>query len=333
MLPLLNTLLPAYKVDMRKFILSMTCVAIAALAPGVSMADPDFNGEVLLAPPPPNWTGGTPETVEGEYRRIWKRDFLLESGVVEHVIVSRRQKQKDVTASAIARTLADSITKNCIKKTVSKIKRDTKEIGIVASFTAQCDGLTNRDDMNALFAMANVYAGEFNNYVVERLWMGNSADPGSPANSPRTGEQWATFFARISICNTLESTCNPAQAEIVHAHPRFTTMRALPVSARPVVPQKDLLKAAKAIGQLTGRAEACGEDTTPLTSKIDRMFARVTENDRDSSSALAAFKAAKAISAKAQAKRKESTCGPVRRDFRQHPSRVSAFYRYVSRFI
>ncbi len=331
--PLLNPPLRAYKFGMRIQNLIGAALVVSALAANSVTADPNFNGEVLVAPPPANWSGGTPETVNNAYRRVWKRGFLTQSGVREQIVISRRDKDAAITATALARTVADALTKSCVQKTVTKITREAVKIGVVASFTAQCDGLTDTDTANAMFANARVYVGEFNTYIVERTWVGEKADPTSPLNSPRTGEQWAAYFSRISVCNTLQSACNPAEAEIVHAHPRFKTMRAIPVSARPIVAQKNAIKAARALGKLTGQADACGEDITPLTSKIGRMFAHVTANDRDSTAAVAAFDTAREISAKAQAKRKRETCGPVLREFRQHPSRVGAFHRYIERFI
>lgn len=331
--PLLNLPHRAYKFGMRIHTLTVAALILGIATASPVKADSSFNGEVLVAPPPANWSGGTPETTNNSFRRVWKRGFLTQSGVREQIVVSRRDKDETITATALARTVATAITEVCIDKKVTKIVRESGKIGVVASFTAQCDGLKETDTANALFANAKVFIGEFNAYIVERTWVGDKADPTSPANSPRTGTQWANYFARISVCNTLQSACNPAQAEIIHAHPRFKTMRALPVSAKPVVAQENALKAARALGKLTGQADACGEDITPLTSKIARMFAHVTANDRDSTAAVAAFETAMGISAKAQAKRKRETCGPVLREFRQHPSRVGAFHRYIERFI
>ena len=313
--------------------LTVAAHIFSALVTSTVAADPDFNGEVLIAPPPPNWSGGTPEAANNTLRRVWKRGFLNENGVMEQIAISRSYKEDTITATALARAVSVAITKPCVEKTVTKITHETKTVGVVASFTAQCDGLTNSETADTMFATAKVYFGEYNTYTVERSWIGNKTDPTSPINSPRTGEQWLAYFSRISVCNTLQSACNVAEAEIIHAHPRYKTMQAIPASVKPIVPQKNALKAARALGQLTGKADSCGEDITPLTSKIGRMFAHVTANDRDSTAAVAAFDTARAISAKAQAKRKRENCGPVLREFRKHPSRVGAFHRYIERFI
>ena len=331
--PLLNPPLHVYKFGMNIKFLTVAALIASALATSNVAADPNFNGEVLIAPSPPNWSGGTPKTANNTLRRVWKRGFLNKNGVKEQITISRRYKEDTITATALARAVSVAITKPCVEKTVTKITHETKTIGVVASFTTQCDGLTNSETADTMFVTAKVYVGEYNTYTVERSWIGNKTDPTSPINSPRTGEQWLVYFSRISVCNTLQSACNVAEAEIIHAHPRFKTMRAIPASAKPIVPQKNALKAARALGQLTGKADACGEDITPLTSKIERMFAHVTANDRDPTAAVAAFDTARAISAKAQAKRKRETCGPVLREFRQHPSRVGAFHRYIERFI
>ena len=331
--PLLNPPLHAYNFGMNIKFLTIAALTVSALVTSTVAADPDFNGEVLIAPPPPNWSGGTPEAANNTLRRVWKRGFLNENGVVEQIAISRSYKEDTITATALARAVSVAITKPCVEKTVTKITHETKTVGVVASFTAQCDGLTNSETADTMFATAKVYFGEYNTYTVERSWIGNKTDPTSPINSPRTGEQWLAYFSRISVCNTLQSACNVAEAEIIHAHPRYKTMQAIPASVKPIVPQKNALKAARALGQLTGKADACGEDITPLTSKIGRMFAHVTANDRDSTAAVAAFGTARATSAKAQAKRKSKNCGPVLRKFRKHPSRVVAFHRYIERFI
>ena len=331
--PLLNPPLHAYNFGMNINFLTIAALTVSALVTSTVAADPDFNGEVLIAPPPPNWSGGTPEAANNTLRRVWKRGFLNENGVVEQIAISRSYKEDTITATALARAVSVAITKPCVEKTVTKITHETKTVGVVASFTAQCDGLTNSETADTMFVTAKVYFGEYNTYTVERSWIGNKTDPTSPINSPRTGEQWLAYFSRISVCNTLQSACDVAEAEIIHAHPRYKTMRAIPASAKPIVSQKNALKAARALGQLTGKADSCGEDITPLTSKIGRMFAHVTANDRDSTAAVAAFDTARAISAKAQAKRKRENCGPVLREFRKHPSRVGAFHRYSERFI
>lgn len=302
------------------------------MAGGLS-AQSAFNGEVLVAPPPPNWTGGTPEKTDMGIRREWRRNFLIEGGVVERIVVTRSENQKDRVAQLAARELAKDMTAKCAKPTVSEIKRDKGAIGTTASFTAQCSTIKDTAPGTALFAMGKVFIGDFYTFTVRRTWLGHKDDPGSPANSPRTGEQWATYFSRISVCNTLSDACNPAQAEIIHADPRFKTMRALPVSAKPVVTLDDALKAANAFGTLTGRAEACGEDVEALTSKIQRMFKYVTANDQDSTKAVKAFRTAQARASKAQDAKSKESCGQILRDFRQHPSRVGAFYRYIERFL
>ena len=331
--PLLNPPLHAYNFGMNIKFLTIAALTVSALVTSTVAADPDFNGEVLIAPPPPNWSGGTPEAANNTLRRVWKRGFLNENGVVEQIAISRSYKEDTITATALARAVSVAITKPCVEKTVTKITHETKTVGVVASFTAQCDGLTNSETADTMFVTAKVYFGEYNTYTVERSWIGNKTDPTSPINSPRTGEQWLAYFSRISVCNTLQSACDVAEAEIIHAHPRYKTMQVIPASVKAIVPQKNALKAARALGQLTGKADSCGEDITPLTSKIGRMFAHVTANDRDSTAAVAAFDTARANSAKAQAKRKRENCGPVLREFRKHPSRVGTFHRYIERFI
>jgi hypothetical protein len=331
--PLLIDRRGAYKCVMKVRLSWLPAVVCLTLLPGLANAQAAFNGEVLVAPPPPNWTGGTPVTTDKGLRREWRRNFLIENGVLERIVVTRSENQKDRVAQLAARELSKAMTEKCAKPTVSEIKRDKASIGTTASFTAQCSNIKDTPPDTALFAMGKVFIGDFYTFTVRRTWLGHKDDPGSPANSPRTGTQWAAYFARISVCNTLTDACNPAQAEIIHADPRFTTMRALPVSAKPVLPLADALKAATGLGLLTGSAETCGEDIEPLTAKIQRMFQYVTANDQDSTKAIKAFKTAQARGAKQQEGKSKETCGQVLRDFRQHPTRIGAFYRYIERFL
>lgn len=313
--------------------LYLAAAVLSALLPGRADAQAAFNGEVLVAPPPPNWTGGAPEKTDTGFRREWRRNFLTEGGVIERVVITRTESQKDRVVQLVAQDLSKAMTAGCAKPKISEIKRDKAAIGTTASFTAHCTNVKDTPADTTLFAMGKVFIGDFYTFAVRRVWTGHKNDPGSPVNSPKTGEQWAAFFARIAVCNTLTSPCDPAQAEIVHADPRFKTMRALPVSTRPVLPAEDAVKAARKLGDLTGRAETCGEDVEPLTTKIDRMFAHVTANDQDSSKAVKAFNTARAKGAKAQDQKDKAACGEVLRNFRQHPSRVGAFYRYLEQFL
>jgi len=308
----------------------LALTAALLFVPGLCHAQSNFNGEVLIAPPPPNWTGGTPEKTDKGVQREWRRNFLTENGVIERVVILRSEKRAGRAAAQAAGELAKAITANCPKPTVSKIKNEKAPLGTFAAFTAQCPSVKDSPADTTLFAMGKVLVGDFYTFAVQRTWLGHKDDPGSPANSPKTGQQWATYFTRISVCNTLADKCDPA---LVHAHPRFTTMRPVPVTARPVVSVADAIKAARALGVLTGRAEVCGEDVEPLTTKIGRMFSYVTANDQESSKALAAFKAARAKGMKEQGTKSKESCGQVLRDFRQHPSRVGAFHRYIERFL
>ncbi|MEX0694419.1 MAG: hypothetical protein WD075_08260 [Rhodospirillales bacterium] len=306
---------------------------VLALVIARADARADFNGEVLVAPPPPNWSGGMPVPVKDGVRRTWKRTFLISGGGTEQVIVTRLVKQGNAVAKIAAQQLSTTLTADCLKKTVSEFVTGKAQIGTTASFTTQCSSIKDAPAETTLFTMSKIYIGEFNTFSVSRIWRGHREDPGSPANSPRTGEQWAQYFARIAVCNTLTDNCSMAEAEIVHADPRFRTMRALPVSIKPVVPLANLMKAAEGFGDLSGRAEICGEDISPLTLKISRMFEYVAANDQESSKALAAYRSAKARGATDQEKQSKDSCGLVLREFRQHPTRVAAFPRYIERFL
>lgn len=308
---------------------SPALIGALALAAGVvSSASADFNGEVLVAPTPPSWTGGNEETTDSGVQRTWQRPDPAETGVVETVTVTRFTANTETTAAAIAAKFGRAALGTCAKPVVADAVPEPADIGVAASVTATC---TDRDGVGA-FTVAHAYIGDFNSYAVVRAWLGNPSDPSSPANSPRSAEDWQTYFSRISVCNTLTDACDPAAAVVVHAHPRFLTMRELHISEAPVLPQADLMRGAKALGALTGRAADCGEDVSPLVSKIDRMFAHVTANDRDAFDLVAVFKTAKTQGQQSQTTAPRDSCGEILRRFRLHPSRVGAFPRYIEEF-
>lgn len=305
---------------------------LAALTARPALAE--FNGEVLVAPPPPNWSGGSIEETADGIVRTWRRILRDRPLPQEKIVVSRTPTVDSADPIDVATRHAGTVTEACVEAEVTNARYEEAEIGTFASVTARCTirGTGGAADL-ALFSVIRAYIGEFNIYAVERTWTGDARDPGSPANSPRTAEAWMTYFDRISVCNTLVSTCDPADAEIIHADPRFQRMRALPVVAKPVMPQEDAIAAARGLGELTGRADACGEDITPLTSKIGRMFAYVTANDSVSSAAVEQFERSLAAGREAQSAQDRESCGPVLREFRAHPTRVGAFHRYVERFL
>jgi hypothetical protein len=59
--------------------LTVADLIVSALVTSTVVADPDFNGEVLIAPPPPNWSGGTPEAANNTLQRVWKRGFFTKT--------------------------------------------------------------------------------------------------------------------------------------------------------------------------------------------------------------------------------------------------------------
>lgn len=293
-----------------------------------------FDGEVLVAPPPPNWSGGIEQDDGDSTLRTWRRTFELPEGVRETITIRRTPLPETPDINALADTVVTRHAMRCGE--VNETKRTTRKatIGSVLSFTLTCklkpEGSTNPRD---LFVRARVLVGEFNQYVIERVWIGDIKLPTSPINSPRIRASWQTFFMSTSVCNTLVSDCDEDRARNIHAHERFKKMRALPVVARPVMPAKDIETVATRLGQLTGRAEACGEDISPLTGKIGRMFAHVSENDQISSDAVTKFNAARRTTRAAQAKLSNDKCGEILRTFRSHPSRVGVFHKYVQRFL
>lgn len=291
----------------------------------------EFTGEVLVAPPPPNWDGGTPITSEAGVTRSWKR-FQVAGSTASEIVSILTIAEVGTPPVTRIKTAVPDMAKGCVERSVAPIQREKANIGALASVTVSCKKLADAPVGSTRFAMGRAYVGEFNSYIVTRIWAGGRVDPGSPANSPRTAAQWLRFFDRIAICNTLRASCDPADAAMIHADPRFTTMRDAPVQSRPEVAIENVMKAATRFGELTGRAEACGEDTTAIKGKIARMFAYVTTNDAAANDAVLRFKQTLGVSAKQQSTQPKDTCGQILVDFRAHPTRVSAFPRYIERF-
>jgi len=308
--------------------------AISTIALLGTNAFASFNGEVLVAPPPPNWSGGIVEHTPQGTLQVWRRTFSNANGVTEAISIRRFALPENPDVQALADSVKTRISKDC--QTFNETKRTpiSAKIGSALSFTIICKPKSaGKKSTHELFVRTRVMIGEFNQYVIERAWRGDLKQPTSPLNSPRTRASWQAFFSATSICNTLTSDCSDERARNIHAHERFTKMRALPVIERPVLPAVDIAKVAKGLGELTGRADACGEDITPLISKIDRMFAYISENDQISSAAVETFDAARKTTSTAQGKLPREQCGEILRTFRSHPSRVGVFHKYAQRFL
>lgn len=292
-----------------------------------------FNGELLVAPPPPNWSGGALEPTKAGTRRLWRRVPQDPTDPIERVVITQRVRPEKPDINASAKTITDTVGALCADKEISDVTLGSDPEIPTATVSLRCTAVIGSPPGTILYAVIKIFIGEFNVYSARRVWIGNGKNTGGPENSPKTADAWDKYFARIFVCNTLSNDCDPAKAEIVHADPRFKTMRALPVAVRPVMPQQSVLKAASGFGELTGRAESCGEDVSQLTGKIGRMFDYVTANDKDSLSALTLFESSRGKGVTAQDKLNKDSCGQVLRDFRQHPSRASTFYHYIARFI
>jgi len=303
------------------------CVSVFALALGIAApVSAEFNGEVLIAPPPPNWTGGAEEKHDTGIRRTWERPG---TSSVERITLTQLTGISGADAGPTAQMTSYTALGGCAVPSISDPIEVPSEIGQAASVTATCK---YGGEGAGIFTVTYVYVGEFNTYTIVRAWYGDPNDPTSPAISPRAAEDWQTYFERTAVCNTLTSPCDVDAALLTHAHPRFTTMRDYEVAAAPVLDQEDLLRGAKGLGDLTGRAAACGEDVSSLSSKIDRMFEHVTANDRDAFDAVSVFGKARHAAEQQQAALSREGCGEILRNFRQHPSRVGAFPRYIEGF-
>lgn len=305
--------------------------AIALFGTGASAA---FNGEVLVAPPPPNWSGGIVEQTPHGTLQIWRRTFDNADGVTETISIRRSALPESPDVDALADSAKARITQGCKSFSETQRRPIKAKIGSTLSFTLTCKSKpTGKKSKQDIFVRAQVMTGEFNQYVLERAWRGDIKQPTSPLNSPRTKASWQKFFSVSGICNTLVSDCSEERARDIHAHERFKKMRSLPAVARPVMDASDIAIVAMKLGQLTGRAQACGEDISALSGKIDRMFAYIAKNDQISSAAVKTFIEARDTTNSEQGELPREQCGEILRTFRSHPSRVGVFHKYAQRFL
>ncbi len=305
--------------------------AIALFGTGSSAS---FNGEVLVAPPPPNWSGGIVEQTPHGTLQVWRRTFNNADGVRETISIRRSTLPENPDVQELANSVTIRITQGCKSYNETQRIPIKAKIGSTLSFTLTCKSKpTGKKSKQDLFVRTQVMVGEFNQYVIERAWHGDIKQPMSPLNSPRTRASWQAFFNASSICNTLVSDCSEERARDIHAHERFKKMRPLPATIRTVMDASEIDIVAKKLGQLTGRAQACGEDISALTGKIDRMFAHVSKNDQISSAAVKIFHETRETTSAAQGQLPSEQCGEILRTFRSHPSRVGVFHKYAQRFL
>ncbi len=285
----------------------------------------DFNGEVLVAPPPPNWTGGTPIQTPNGIEQVWRRNGNGADGVAERVTIRRGLPGADSDPSARVQRWIDSFTEKCVETTSSTVSSAKTSVGRTAQASAVCQRNADR----VRHGRVMVLVGEFSSYQVVRSWSGAKGDPGNPRDSQKMATIWDDYFGRISLCNTLTDPCDPATAAAIHAHPRFKEMRSLETAERPILPADQVRLGAGAFGTLTGQAEACGEDVSPLLLRIGRMLAHVSANDADASAAGRHFDDARQNARVPSGAARDEACGEIRRQFREHPSRVQGFARYI----
>ncbi len=311
---------------------AVALLAFPAFA-GVAASPDAYDGEVLVAPPPPNWSGGTIIERDHGTAREWVRIGTGAIPTVERIVINEfagRQVPDALAEAAAKRTQA---LKDCQNGTAEEPALTKKAAYASARFSVVCADKSDDGSPAAAFGLIEVLAGEFNFYMVERYWRGGAADPGLPSGSKRVLANWTQFFDRIRICNTMSDTCNTAAAAMIHAHPRFSTMRPPPVVTKPVLAPAKALKAATAFGELTGRAETCNENTKQLLAKIGQMFDYVTANDKERTQAVAAFEKAIPLGRAKQAKIDVDECGAILRSYREYPLRLSAFHKFLERFL
>ncbi len=314
-------------------VLTFALALVAAVTAPDGVRANGFNGEILLAPPPATWSGGTARRDTERTVREWTRTYPDSGRFTETIRVVEFPGLANKNAAAEARERIARDTGDC-KPSTPPTPLILRKAGYAsARYSADCT-TTGRDKKPAIrFSMVEVLAGEFNLYVVERRWQGDPSDPAMPTASPRVMAAWTGYFDQIRVCNTLSNPCDPADLTMIHSHPRFTTMRKAPVVSKPVLAPDKSIKAASGFGELTGRAEACKEDVKGLLGRVSQIFENVTANDAERSKALAAFDTARSKGRAEQTKAGDANCGSVLRDFREHPVRIGVFHRYLERFL
>lgn len=213
--------------------LSATLAAAVVSTVFTAYVRADFNGEVLIAPPPLNWFGGTEEPFENGIRRVWRRPVASDADPFETVTVTRLTGEVGRTAATQATEAANGALEACDATLISDPLPVPADIGVAASVTATCP-IGGRVGM---FVLGQAYVGDFNTYTVVRTWRGAPDTPDSPANSPRAAEAWQRYFAKVSVCNTLTSACDSDAGHRVHAHPRYNSLSDMHFTNTPFPPR------------------------------------------------------------------------------------------------
>lgn len=311
--------------------------ASALLALGLAAATPAraaFTGEVLLTPELSGWTVVAHESTEPGDTRLLRRDLPPTSTWAEEIRISSRDTEgTPKTAPAVAAIVAHARA-GCTDVHVDKPVHSTTNGYAAVLVALTCKGpkrpATNvtPKDARLRFVMAKVIAGDFRLHQVVRTWEGLPGHEDSPASSPDLRQGWTRFFASVELCSTLVAPCTPLSSRMPSGPQHFVTMPTLKTTPPPTVESPALLEKAAKFGTLTGRAEACGEDTSLLMNEIARIFRTVATSERDAATAQTFFLEAR-DKARAEQKASPLPCKDVLHLFRQHPTRARQFAAYL----
>ena len=310
------------------------CV-VTFFAPLIVFAD--FNGEILLAPPPPNWTPGKNSKNSHTIMQTWVRNFPKNRNWNEEIVIYHFPKRKNDDPETWAHKRGNLLETNC-EKTKRKETGNIDESGYRHAFIqVLClnpkSGVpqSSQKKWDAIFTTAKIISGQYNRFEISRRWLGNSSDPRLPINSPKILARWESYFQLLKVCNTLFENCEK-RPESRYSNSRFQLMRPLKQTQQNFHKQEQLLVGLKKLGILSGKAEVCGEDISTLLMKIERMISNVTPNEKTSSEATAVFHAAHQETRTTQSNFNPEDCGEARRRFRAHPTRINSFYTFIESF-
>jgi hypothetical protein len=317
----------AYKQCMR-YLSSLVFFAVT-LAGFFAPSARAFDGEVLLAPPPPNWTSSIHQSDNFGQVRVWRPPLQGVDLPAEKIMIVKVRENGPKTVRGLLQFYAQDLYTDCQAPEFSSIQPMEAAIGIAAQMTVDCamdQGLMPQTVRHTRIAG---FIGEFASYAVARTWTGHINDPTSPLQSETTSTIWTSYFEQLSVCNTLSDACDRSTTVRIHADPKFTTLRDAPVTSRPTLPLDDVMTAAINMGDITAKATACGEDTSLFLRRLPKMFEYVLGSEIEARAAMAAFDTIRTQRLGSSDASNAANCDDIRQAFRAHPSRAQSFAPYI----
>lgn len=314
--------------------LPILCLFGVVLAAGFP-ARGDFTGEVLMLPPLVGWSDVEQPASGTSGLRVLRRDRPVDPASAEQLhIRSTGIGETPAPAPAIEALLAEARagcrevrTEPLWQTAVDGYEAETLAYACIEP-TAPATALP-AEAVNLRIVVAKVIAGDFRLYQVTRLWEGRPTG-GLPAGAAELRDAWAEFFDAVEVCSTLVEPCTPIARRAPGLDPRFATRtpRTGTETPRAVLAPPVLLPQAEKFGRLTGQAEVCGDDATPLLARLDRIFAWVAEEADGAAAARAAFFRGRSAGLKAQRTTPEP-CSAILEVFRVYPTRLPRFAPYL----